>query len=690
MSRVTYSMFALLLVLGAVVGMKVSSAEFTDGSVTRTQIGAARDWTPPVVSVDNPANSGNVVNGTVSITVDATDDVTSVDTVVIQLAAEGSSSWSTLCTDYVAPWSCGWDSSTVVDGDYRLRATATDVDGNSATSAEVTFEVINTMRVVLEKIPSPTRGTVTFTARFYNSGGWPVSMQIQALVPGSGWADIPGCGPAQGTVRTCSYDSSAVPGGTFDVRVVATIFWWSFTDTQEGVVVDNQAPYLSQGLTGSSYLSGAISWYANANDNLTGVESVAFEYRRDGGAWETCATDTSAPYSCNFDASTWPDGRYDFRAVATDRAGNAATSTTITRVVDSVGPVVALTLPAGPLSSPVTMTATATDEGAGMAGAPGVQFQYRLQGASGWNGCGNDGSAPYACTTGVLTDGTYEFRAIATNANNRATTSEVVTRVVDTVISSVAISAPGAGTTIHGSTTVTATATSNKGVDSVTLQYRTGSGSWTNVCPADTVAPYSCTWDASTLPYGTYQLQAVMAHGSGLTQTSAAVDVVVPQPRGHDVQGTSSPNGTAGTGDTITLTYTDTMDLSTIAPGLTAAAPVDTTISMVGGSPDRLTFASDVNLGTVYFSGQDYVDYGYSVTYEATISAGTTTVDGRPVTRITVTFGSLTGPGGRLNRTTSTGDLVWTPSATATDTAGNSAEASATTESSGWFADRDL
>jgi hypothetical protein len=66
------------------------------------------------------------------------------------------------------------------------------------------------------------------------------------------------------------------------------------------------------------------------------VASVAFQYKPSAsGTWSTCGTDTMAPYSCVLDSNGLAAGGHDFRAVATDRAGNTTTTATVTRTVDA-------------------------------------------------------------------------------------------------------------------------------------------------------------------------------------------------------------------------------------------------------------------------------------------------------------------------------------------------------------------
>ena len=65
------------------------------------------------------------------------------------------------------------------------------------------------------------------------------------------------------------------------------------------------------------------------------------------GSWTNVGSaDTTSPYSVSFDTTTVSDGLYDFRAVATDGAGNTANSATISnRRIDNTAPSSTTTFP---------------------------------------------------------------------------------------------------------------------------------------------------------------------------------------------------------------------------------------------------------------------------------------------------------------------------------------------------------
>ncbi|MCI0497655.1 MAG: Ig-like domain-containing protein [Thermoplasmata archaeon] len=90
----------------------------------------ARDWfvdnTPPTVSITAPEED-DVVNGTVDISADASDNV-EVDRVLFYANSE------LISLAYEAPWVAAWDTSDQPDGNYTLSAMAFDPAGNQATA----------------------------------------------------------------------------------------------------------------------------------------------------------------------------------------------------------------------------------------------------------------------------------------------------------------------------------------------------------------------------------------------------------------------------------------------------------------------------------------------------------------------------------------------------------------------------
>jgi Bacterial Ig domain len=269
-------------------------------------------------------------------------------------------------------------------------------------------------------------------------------------------------------------------------------------------------------------LAGAVPLQATASSER-GIASVRFESSPAGaGAWTTACQATSPPYTCDWSTASVADGLRDVRAVAIDAAGYQRTSAVIgSRRVDNTAPAAALADPGAYLSGTVTVSATGSDAGSGLAS---LAIEHRAPGGS-WATLCTGAASPRSCglATAGLPDGPYELRAVATDAaGNRSTAS--LTRPVDNTAPAVLIPALGA---VRGSVDIPVTASdAGTGVASVTVQILLG-GTWTEVC-ADTAAPWACSGvDSTAVADGVYQARAIAVDAAGRSTTSGTISVRV-------------------------------------------------------------------------------------------------------------------------------------------------------------------
>ncbi|WP_458779787.1 Ig-like domain-containing protein [Arthrobacter sp. D3-16] len=568
-----------------------SSAAFTASTANAANtFSAAADWTPPTVSLTSP---GSTVRGSVTLTAEATDAETGIRSVTIEYSSTGGA-WTALCTAAAPPYSCLWNTTTVPDGGYTLRATATDNTGLTSTSAAVETRVANTFGVELADPGEFQRGTVTLSTTLTS--------------------------PA---------------GGNYAVRVE----------------------------------------YSVAGSNR----------------WNTLCTNMLPPYNCTWNTTAFANEAYDLRSVAVS-GGTATYSETITDVlVDNQAPSVTMSDPGTPLSGTRTFTAVATDAHSGIAQ---VQLQYTRPGTTTWVTLCTVDTAPYSCRfdTTTLPNGTYSFRAIATDEAGGSTISSVVSnRTVDNTISSVSVEDPGAYLT--GTVTLNAAANSSAGVNSVRIQTApAGTNTWVTRCTINT-GPYTCTWDTRTVTDGVYDLRAVLTDNTGKETISATVPSrrVDNSPlRGTDIQGTngSGTAGRLGTGDTLDFTYSQTVNPATITPGWAGGAlPVtvrlrDGNLLGLGNSGDTIDIqrpGSTVNLGAVNTKA-NLARSRRTITFNATMTATTATVAGVPRTVVTVTLGNPASGSSSLRTSGTAAAMIWTPTSTVTTPGGSPSSTAPVTE----------
>ncbi|HET8536392.1 MAG TPA: Ig-like domain-containing protein, partial [Solirubrobacteraceae bacterium] len=134
---------------------------------------------------------------------------------------------------------------------------------------------------------------------------------------------------------------SGLAAGTKSYSITAADTLTNSASPSFSVIADNTAPTVSLTTpTSNTTVSGSITPAATATD-ANGVAFVTIQ-RSPAGAntWTDICTDSTSPYSCSFDTTSVSDGLYDFRAVATDKGGNTASSTaTNVQVSNSLKPV---------------------------------------------------------------------------------------------------------------------------------------------------------------------------------------------------------------------------------------------------------------------------------------------------------------------------------------------------------------
>jgi fibronectin type 3 domain-containing protein len=124
-----------------------------------------------------------------------------------------------------------------------------------------------------------------------------------------------------------------------------------------------------------------------------------------------------------------------------------------------------------------------------------------------------------------LAPGTYYYRVQAEDAAGNigpAGNEANAVAAADTTPPTVSITAPSAGATVAGTTTITANAADNGAVAGV--QFKVDG---TNVGSEDTTSPYSVSWDTFSAGNGSHTITAVARDGAGNTTTSAGVTVTV-------------------------------------------------------------------------------------------------------------------------------------------------------------------
>jgi len=398
-------------------------------SVTVENSNPPIDTTPPTVALTAPAD-GATVSGSTTISATASDNVAVAQ---VQFLVNG----NVVGTDAIAPYSVSWDSTTVPNGSATLSARAADLAGNSATSATRSVTVANGG-------PPPTDTTPPTVSLTAPAGGATVSgtttisadasdnvavAQVDFLVNGNV------VGTDTSSPYSVAWDSRTVSNGTATLSARATdTSNNSAMSATRSVTVDNgdtTPPSVSLADPGAE-LRGTKTLSATASD-AGGVARVVFQISPMGqNSWSTIATVTAVPYTAEFATTSVADGNYDFRAVATDNAGNSANSVVAGRTIDNTGASGSITSPTSGsvVSGTTNVAATASDAGSGVSQ---ITFERSPAGQNAWAAiAAADTTVPYstAWATNGVADGSYDIRGvILDDAGNQSTTGVVTVEV---------------------------------------------------------------------------------------------------------------------------------------------------------------------------------------------------------------------------------------------------------------------
>jgi len=197
------------------------------------------------------------------------------------------------------------------------------------------------------------------------------------------------------------------------------------TQTSAGYIVTYDSAATAGTLTFSNQTDSGTQGDGKTNDNsfdltLTGNEAgtVVYQVSKDGGStWTT----TQAAQS------SLVDGSYQFRAVVTDAAGNTANTAPISAVIDTVATAGTLTF-ANQLDSGTQGDGKTNDNSFDLSltgNEAGSSVAYQVS---------KDGGAFTATTAAQanLADGSYQFRAVVTDAAGNTANTAPISAVIDT------------------------------------------------------------------------------------------------------------------------------------------------------------------------------------------------------------------------------------------------------------------
>ena len=534
------------------------------------------------------------------------------------------------------------------------------------------------------------RGAVTLAATAADGGSGIAGVRIQRSTAGQAtWSDI--CSDSAAPFA-CALDSTTLADGRYDLRAIA-LDQAGNTATSAvvaNVLVDNHAPTVTLDDPGA-YLRATVTLTATASDGGgAGIATVRLQRSlADADSWSDICTDASAPYTCSLGTTALTNGEaYDLRAIATDGAGNTHTSDIVVgrdrqcRTGDHDGQPrrdaerhgharhdadrrrlghrgrhdPALAGRAEQLDQRLRRRRRALE--LSLRHGDGGRWPLRLPRDRGrrrrqHDHLGHGDAAPRRQhhRQHDLGRGPRPVPPRHGDADGERQRAGRCRR--------------GALPAIEG-----------------------GDRDWTDIC-TDATSPYICAFDTTTTatPDGLYDLRAIMISNLGAATTSAtvinrAIDNTLV--RGLDVQSANKTAGTAGrleTGDTLTLTYSEAMKPATLIAGWTGTGAATLTVRLTdAANAETITLlnaagTAATGLGTVT-PGGNLIRKNRTTTFAATAILASSPTGGSV---LTITLGAASGTG--LRTQSAALALRWTPSAAATDLAGNASSAATVTES---------
>jgi hypothetical protein len=380
--------------------------------------------TAPVALLDPIAA---VLKGTVTLTATVTPSTgRTVSSVVFERSPAGTGQWSTLATVATAPYSATLDTTSLTNGAYDFRVTATDSAGESGTSPTLTSTVNNPSPPPTVTLTDPGQrlhGVATLVATASAAAGHSiVSVEFAYSPAGSvNWTSI---GVATQPPYQRAFDTTQLPDGPYDFRATATDDQGlAAVDTATDRLIAN-TPETVQLNDPGAVLHGTATLNALISVDTTSAVTTEFQLSPSGKrSWSPVASVdvtprgrlVSTPVTGSFNTTSLPDGPVDLRAVTTNTdAGTVVYSPVLKSRIDNTAPTVTLSPIAPSVSGRVTLRATA-DDGATGSGVAQVRFEWSTPGSTVWTPIGFDGTSPYSTTwdTTQRPNGSYVVRARA-------------------------------------------------------------------------------------------------------------------------------------------------------------------------------------------------------------------------------------------------------------------------------------
>jgi hypothetical protein len=408
---------------------------------------------------------------------------------------------------YVIPW----DTSTVPPGDHTLTVLATDWSLGLVTEMSGPVDVDVGPAYPTVQLTSPQSWT-------FVRGSTPIAVtSTSAVGPGSVAYTL------DGAPISSPWNTTAAADGSHTLAATITDGRSKTGSDSVSVVVDNTAPTTSvTAPSANAFGMGPLAVSANASDAF-GIQGVQFAIDGTPVGAQIARPDLLGGYgySATLDIATLANGPHTLTSIASDGAGNKATSAGVTFNVGiaPLGATVTSPLDGSLASKVVTVTANVTS------GTGPFSVQLLVDGAAvGFP----DSSAPYTfkwdTTKGAA--GSHTVAVSVKDSLQHAATSVAVHEIVDNTAPMASIVQPSANARITGPASLEVNASDAHGIKSVQLTVDGAPvGALLTMPDAGQPYVYTITYDTSLLAAGAHAVSAIVSDNAGNTATPAPVTI---------------------------------------------------------------------------------------------------------------------------------------------------------------------
>ncbi len=547
------------------------------------------------------------------------------------------------------------------DGTYTVRVVATDTAGN--------FTSISRTFVIDRSGPS----TGQFGFGFIKNGQVLSVASVSDATSGVASVAYRLCSDLSCTSSTPIGSSSTSPysypwilqpaDGPIFIGFVATDNAGNTTSGAATATIDNTAPTTTDNATSAWTKTAQTVTFTRTDGTGSGVTNTYF------------TTDGSTPTtssSLGTSVTLGVQGTYTIKYFSVDAVGNIEPVKTASNQVriDTTAPTAAgLTSPtAGAfIKNGVQLTASGTDALSGVTSASYFYCAGTICTPTTLIGSSTATSTFPFTWNSQPANGPYQLLARVSDAAGNTFDSPKVSVTVDNIAPTGSITSPAANATVSGSSVALTASASDllSGVASVQFQYSPASaGTWTNIGSADTVSPYTGTWNSTLVADGSYDLRTLTTDKAGNTFNSTVVTVITDNTftpvSVQLVNGGGNAAGKVEAGDSIVVTYSDPLHVSDMCStwsGDTANQSIsgnnDVTVQLNDGgtSQDTITVSvaksacSTFNFGTINLGDTGYVSGG-NATFPGPGNGNNSTISWNAAAKtLTITLGSKGGSG---------------------------------------------